>query len=135
MVSKKEISQTTQVSLESQVAVLNEAVSTLKRIADSNHEKYNDMGKQLGLIRLDIQRNTTQIQHALAEQSELKIVVENNTDAVNSIHQLLSKILIERDTTKTNISTFSKVVLWIIAVGGAVAATYQAAVHWFDGYS
>lgn len=103
------------------LALLEKAVSDLEERSEVYHVKFNDIHNQQNLIRLDIQQWGMETKQLITDQREMKDVIRNNTSALSSIQEVLNKILIERDTTKTNISTFAKTIIWI---GGITSMSY-----------
>lgn len=109
------------ITASTKLALLEKAVSDLEERNEVYHAKFNDIHNQQNLIRLDIQQWGMQTQQLITDQREMKDVIRNNTSALSSIQEVLNKILVERDTTKTNISTFAKMIVWI---GGITSMSY-----------
>lgn len=128
-------------SLKTQVAVLVERVDTLtekqakdidtfNKRQEAHHENVKKIGQDIGLLRLDVQNWSLQTQQVVADHKDIKEVIKNNTEAVNSLRDMVCNIQTQKETTKSNISILGKVTLFVTTMIGFIYAGIQAIEKW-----
>jgi uncharacterized coiled-coil DUF342 family protein len=105
-------------------------ITRIEEKQKEHHTKLGDIHNQLSQIRNSIDKGSTQTQQLIEEHKEIKKVVDNNTNALIAIQEILTKLLTERDTTKNNIGILGKFIIWLSTIVGFVYAGYSTILHW-----
>lgn len=118
-------------SVETEIAVLKEQVGQLIKNQNSYHVKANSFHKEMNLLRIDVRdlgskfnSSMDAIKSIMEENKDVKVVVSNNTEALNAVQILIAKMQTEKETRKSTIVETGKVIIFSITIIGALYAAY-----------
>jgi hypothetical protein len=96
-----------------------------KEKQDYHHQTNRKVHTEINLLSQKVDNMDSALKNNTEVCNELKGVCQHLQVTIDTVGALVKELIAERDTTKNNISTFAKIILWLIAVTGAIGGAIK----------